>query len=221
MIPNGKIFGRFLGIAAVLVLLSAAAAACSEASSSFGRPYTGRSLTIRVMDIERLPVLQYSNYYSDGRVGHHRLAPSEKGMELVLIRLQIANFNATNHLLTIDRQGAELRDFGQGTYFPVEVAVQGESWVRTEDGWVWAGNDDLPAPLEAQMSAEVPNPSNWDPRNVRRIDVGSPEGQGFLVGDFELPQGFSIDGWMVFEAPRGTKFRHIRWQAGDTLTIPL
>jgi len=221
MISAGRIFSKFLGFAAVAVLLSGLVAACSEASSSFGRPYSGRSLTIRVLEKKELPVLQYTNHYGDHGVGHHRVVPSQEGMELVLIRLQIANLNSTNHLLTIDRQGAELRDFGQGTYFPVNVAIQGESWAKSGDTWAWADNQNLPGPLVAVPGADTPNPPNWDPRNVRLIDVGAPEGKGFLVGDFELPQGFSIEGWILFEAPRGTKFRHIRWQAGDTITIPL
>ena len=221
MIHTGWIWGKLLGAGVVVVLLAGAAAACSEASSAFGRPYTGRSLTLRVLDIQRLPVLQYSNQYPGNIVGHHRIVPSKKEMELVVIRLEVSNRDATNHLVTIDRQGAELRDFGQGIYFPVDVSARGESWVRSDDRWVWAGNEDLPGPLEALEAGGVPNPPNWDPRNVRLIDVSAPEGQGFLAGDFELPQGFAIDGWMLFEAPRGTKFRHIRWQAGDTITIPL
>jgi hypothetical protein len=217
----GKLPGRLLVIAAVVALLSGSAAACSEASSSFGRPYTGRSLSIRVMDSQRLPVLQYSNYYPGGGVGHHRVVPTQEGMELMLIRLQISNPNATNHLINIDQEAAELRDIGQGTYLPVDVASQGESWAKSESGWDWADNLNLPGPLEALPGVDTPNPPQWDPRNVRAIDVGVPEGQGFLAGEFELPKGFSIDGWILFEAPRGTEFRHIRWQAGDTITIPL
>ena len=41
----------------------------------------------------------------------------------------------------------------------------------------------------------------------------------FITGPFELQNGFGIDGWMVFEAPKGTKFRSIMWRAGDTITI--
>ena len=41
----------------------------------------------------------------------------------------------------------------------------------------------------------------------------------FITGPFELQQDMGIDGWMVFEAPIGTKFRSIRWQAGDAITI--
>ena len=41
----------------------------------------------------------------------------------------------------------------------------------------------------------------------------------FITGPFELQQDMGIDGWMVFEAPEGTKFRSMRWQAGDAITI--
>lgn len=41
----------------------------------------------------------------------------------------------------------------------------------------------------------------------------------FLEGSFELPRGTAIDGWMVFEVPKGTKIRDLRWRAGDSITI--
>ncbi len=42
----------------------------------------------------------------------------------------------------------------------------------------------------------------------------------FITGPFELLKDMGIDGWVVFEAPKGTKFRLIRWRAGDSITIP-
>jgi plastocyanin len=39
----------------------------------------------------------------------------------------------------------------------------------------------------------------------------------FLNGSFELVQGHGVDGFIVFEAPKGTEFRDIRWQAGDSI----
>ena len=36
---------------------------------------------------------------------------------------------------------------------------------------------------------------------------------------FELRKGFGVDGWLVFEAPVGTKFYEFRWRAGDSLSI--
>ena len=41
----------------------------------------------------------------------------------------------------------------------------------------------------------------------------------FITGPFELQKDMGIDGWMVFEAPKGTKFRSMRWRAGDSVTI--
>ena len=41
----------------------------------------------------------------------------------------------------------------------------------------------------------------------------------FLTGPFELLRGEGIDGWMVFEVPKDTKFRYFRWRASDSITI--
>lgn len=41
----------------------------------------------------------------------------------------------------------------------------------------------------------------------------------FVWGPFELEKDMGIDGWMVFEAPKDTRFREFRWRAGDSLTI--
>ena len=222
----GNMSGKVFGVVAVALLLAGILAACSDTPQSFGRPYRGRSLDVSVVDLKRLPVLQYSNQYTGAGVTHHRVAPTQEGYELVLVRLQVANYTATSHLVNIDGQAAELRPFqaGQQPYLPVDVAKQGESWSRDESGWDWFWNENLPTELNDVVGQDVPNPPNWDPRDVRVIEIGvagTPAGQGFLAGAYELQQGFGIDGWMVFEAPMGTKLRHIRWQAGDTITIPL
>jgi plastocyanin len=41
----------------------------------------------------------------------------------------------------------------------------------------------------------------------------------FINGSFALGRGMGIDGWVVFEAPEGTKFRDLRWLAGDSITV--
>ena len=41
----------------------------------------------------------------------------------------------------------------------------------------------------------------------------------FLEGSFDLPKGFSLDGWMVFDIPEGTKIKNLRWRAGDSITV--
>ncbi len=41
----------------------------------------------------------------------------------------------------------------------------------------------------------------------------------FIDGSFELLRDTGIDGWVVFEAPKGTEFRDLRWRAGDSITV--
>ena len=41
----------------------------------------------------------------------------------------------------------------------------------------------------------------------------------FLEGSFDLPKGFSLDGWMIFDVPEGTEIKSLRWRAGDSITI--
>ena len=41
----------------------------------------------------------------------------------------------------------------------------------------------------------------------------------FIQGSFALEQGHGLDGYVVFEAPKGTEFRDMRWRAGDSITF--
>jgi hypothetical protein len=41
----------------------------------------------------------------------------------------------------------------------------------------------------------------------------------FIQGHMELKKDCGVDGWMVFEAPKGTKLREFRWRASDSLSI--
>ena len=198
-------------------------AACSGTPSSFGRAHRGRSLDVTVFALDRMPELRYTNSYPAGNVDHHRLMPAGEGKELVLVRLQIANHTATSHIVDVNAQAAELQDFFQGRYLPVDVMAQGQSWAKSADTWDWVDNDSLTNLLEQTQGSGIPNPPSWEQGSVRMIEVGAggtPPGQGFLVGSFKLDKGFSVDGWMVFETPIGTEFRALRWKAGDSLTIP-
>ena len=198
-------------------------AACSDTPSSFGKAFRGRSLDVTVFAMDRLPELRYTNSYPDGAVDHHRLVPSQKDMELVAIRLQVANHTAASHIIDVNDQAAELNDFFQGKYFLVDVMKRGQSCAKSDGTWRWVDNDSLINLAEQVQGAEIPDPPDWDQRTGRQIEVGvdgTPPGQGFLVGSFKLDRGFSVDGWIVFEIPIGTEFRVLRWRAGDSLTIP-
>jgi hypothetical protein len=60
----------------------------------------------------------------------------------------------------------------------------------------------------ASRVQEVPDPPGREGRSII-----------FITGPLELPMNTGVDGWMVFEAPKGTKIRELRWLAGDSLHI--
>ena len=176
---------------ALFFLLVLGLGACSEVSPVFGQYFRGRTLDISIVSLERVDQLLYATIDPD-EVGHHwRIGPSEEELELVLVRLKVENHTATSAIVNVDEQAAELRDFFQGKYFPINVNERVE---------------------------EVSAPSNpADERSMvflwnKTLENGRTEA-------FELLKDYGIDGWMVFEAPKGTKFRELRWRAGDTLRI--
>ncbi len=184
----------------VLLLLFVAAlgvAGCSETSPNIGQFFKGRTLHVSVAAMDRLPELRYSVAQSDGGLTHLRIAPSEETMELVVLRVRVQNHTATSAVFTVDKEGAQLRDFDSTRYFPLDV---GES---------------------AEEVAAPPGPKS----EFRKVLELTPDGtfdtnRGFIRGAIKLERGTGLDGWMVFEAPKETRFRDFRWSAGDSVTIP-
>ena len=190
---TGKRQSLFLTLVSLAIL---ALVGCSDASPAFGQFFSGRTLVISVVGIERVPELRYTVETGEQTVTYVRLAPSQEGLELVVVRLKVQNHTATSALLDIDRQGAELRDFLSNKYFPIDVGALGQ---------------------------EVDSPPDRGGRSAQVLEL-QPDGtfapsKGFIRGPVELKRGMGLDGWMVFEAPPDTKFREFKWRAGDNLTI--
>ncbi len=262
-----------IAVLAVLLLV-----ACSDTSTSFGRFSKGRTLPLSVVEIKREPEVRYATIDPEGVTRHYRLVPAEEDLELVLVRLKVQNHTATSAIFTVDRQGAELRDFFRGTYQPVDVTnrvfqdMRGQSsaTVHVKSGQCfdpkrlnitsgttvnWVNDDEVDhfvrlgavagRPETAEPSSLNPGesfsftfeePGEWDYRcgdseiteGTASILVEEETGKQvvdeqsivFITGPFELLKDMGIDGWVVFEAPKGTKFRLIRWRAGDSITIP-
>ena len=206
------------------ILIILLVSACSDTSSNFPIARAGSVLSITVVDLERLPELRYSNTFQGRVVNHFRLPTTQEGSELVLLRIRVANHTAISAIVSVDEQAAQLGDFFDGLYLPLDIAGNGESWIQSDTGWGWVSNSDaIQAPIFGEQE-EVPDPPGWGNGPVRLIELqagaSAPPGQGFLAGSFQLAKGFSIDGWMVFEAPEGTEFSEFRWRAGDSITIP-
>ena len=190
-----------LVLCTALVFLSWAWAACSETSPSFGRYYQGRTLALSVVTIERVPELRYSTMAQAQAARHYRLIPAEKNFEVVLVRLKVENHTATSAIVNVEGQTVELRDFFRGQYYPVNVSLR-EQGGRVEE------------------VKDPPGKTGWSVKVIETTADGrTPPGQGFIHGAFELQKDMGVDGWMVFEAPKGTRFRELRWAAGDTVYI--
>lgn len=189
----GKRKTLFLALASLAIL---ALSGCSDASPAFGQFFSGRTLVISVVGIDRMSELRYTAVIEDDVPTYVRVVPSQEGFELVVVHLKVQNHTATSAILNVDRQAAELRDILSNKYFPIDVGVLGK---------------------------QVDSPPVKGGRSEQVLEL-EPDGtfaatKGFIRGPVELKRGMGLDGWMVFEAPPDTKFREFKWRAGDNLTI--
>ncbi len=185
-----------LGFYPLVLLIVLVLGACSEASPVFGQYFRGRVLDLSVVTLERTPELLYSTVDSVRGTRHYRVSPSAEDLELVLVRLKVENHTATSAIVDINAQAAELRGLEKDTLERIRLR-----------------------PLNVnELVEEVSAPEN--PGAERSIvflwnatqEDGSTEA-------FNLPKDFGLEGWLVFEAPKDTKFLELRWRAGDSLTI--
>ena len=199
----------------IVCLLMLVVSACSDVSSALGQRYRGKTLDVVIMNIERANEVAFPVTYRTGGVKtpsrcdptssdaseidqtlteetkHWQITPSSSELELVLLKLKVENHTATFAVVNIDERSAELRDFVQGKYFPINVN---------------------------ETMIEVGEPENpYDERSMVFLwNKLSPSGEGRAV---ELRRGCGLEGWLLFEAPIDTKFREFKWVAGDSLTI--
>ena len=204
-----------LTLALLAIFLAIVALACSSQSPNIGKYYKGRILHVSVADLERTNELRWTTSTRAPRQGvsdedFYRLVPESSDNELVLLRVKVENHTATRAIVNIDREAAQLRDFLQGRYYPIDVSE------RAQDASVPESADDrcnVPV-IPDDHTACVK--FLWNPV----YEETQPDGQTQLVERAqELPNGTGLDGWLVFEVPKETQFRSFRWSSGDTVTI--
>lgn len=197
---------RFLLIAPLLVALALALGGCAETSSAFGKYYRGKILDVNVVTMERMAELRYRTVDAEQQAHHYRVTPSAEDMELVLLRVKVENHTATSAIVNVDEQAAELLDFLQGRYHPIDVNGRVEEVSAPEN----PGNERLAA-------CPMPERPTGGPLTICFLWNQTFEDDSNTA--FELQKDYGIDGWLVFEVPKDTKFRELRWRAGDSLTI--
>ena len=206
---------RWLALAVLAMFLCIIALACSSQSPNIGKYYKGRILHVSVADLERADELRWTTSTRAPRQGaadedFFRLAPESPENELILLRVKVENHTATRAIVNIDRDAAQLRDFLQGRYHPIDVSE------RAQDA-------DVPESADDRCNVPViPDDHTacvkflWNPT----YQETQPDGKVELVERAqELPNGTGLDGWLVFEVPKDTQFRSFRWSSGDTVTI--
>ena len=194
-IPIGIMHGalpRFLASRRfILALLLGMALSLSIAACSDVSPAFGQYHMGRILHLNVVKLDRAPELLYMHGTKHFRIRPSDENLELVLIRVKVENHTATSAIINIDSQAAEIRDFFRGKYFPINPNDRAE---------------EVDAPV---------NPA--DERSL--VFLWNPTSLDGATKAFELAKGNGIDGWMIFEAPKDTKFREFRWRAGDTLSI--
>ena len=189
--------------------------ACSSQSPKIGIYHKGRVLHVNVaamLTVDEVKWTTSTRLPKPGATGEQffRLQPTSEENEFVLMRVKVENHTATSVLVNINEQSAQLRDFLQGRYFPLDVEP-----IAQEVGVPETPRDRCNFPADPQ-SPEVCAKFLWNERVEEEQDGG---GVKVVVRAQELPKGHGLDGWMIFEVPKDTAMRTFRWSAGDSVTI--
>ncbi len=284
--PNSRKIALTLISTFLLGLFLAAIVTCTAESANLGQWKKGRTLHFSVVSVQRTPELRYltcdvlagsspPSCDPNGLERRWSISSSSPGMELVLVRAKVQNHTAVSAFINVDRTGAELRDFANGSYRPLlvndnawrDLRGEPEALVRMNQGQCFDGGRSL---VDAGSTVRWQSESeeaqflefdNWTLGSTQgeraeiapggylnstfdepgkytytcgdseasdfpaELWVASPGAESefierriqFLQGSFELLRGQGLDGYLVFEAPVGTVFRDIRWQAGDSI----
>ena len=147
--------------------------------------------TTLIISVQDIKRVQEIRYRGSNDL-HYLVSPSDPENQMVALLLNIHNQDAARVLITVDESAAELRGEGfNDRYGVVDVTPENQRNVRVVD--------------ETHPSEDV----------IMPFIAGSIENDG-VPG---LPRGHSVEGWVVFEVPKGIKLTTLRWAAGDTVFI--
>lgn len=190
-----------------LLLVLAGVVACNEVSPNLNKYHRGRTLDLAVVTIDRVPELRYSTIQqapqplpADSPCASQLPAPEPSTTPLEVGKVQ-------HWRLTPSEKDWEL----------LLVRIKLENHTATS---VIVNVDEDAAELR-DFASTIYRPLNVAQRVQESADPPGPQGRSmvFIRGPMELRKDCGVDGWMVFEAPKGTKLREFRWRASDSLSI--
>ncbi len=194
-------------LVACLLLFLVGVVACTEVSPNLNKYYQGRTLVVNIVTIDRVPDLRYSTIQQpaptlppDAPCASQTPAPSADQPVIEPGKVQ-------HWRLTPSGQKLEL----------VLVRLKLENHTATS---VIVNVDEDAAELR-DFASTIYRPLNVTQRVQETTEPPGPQGRSlvFVQGSMELKKDCGVDGWMVFEAPKDTKFREFRWRASDSLSI--
>ena len=175
-----------------ILLMPLSLMACSEdpVAATFGIAFRGRILDVTLFDKVNLPEIVYEE--DDGT--YAVISPSNPLNELVVFHARVDNFGATLVQLDIESEPPVLR-----TTDDLSVAS-----VNTKNAKIESDREHY---LEYRQTL---------------IDLGIkvPPGGLFIRGLHEVKQDFGLEGWVVFDMPKGSTLKDLKWSAGgDAIRI--
>lgn len=180
---------------------------------AIGKYFKGHTLHVSIADLARSDELRWTaSYRNDLDEPLYKLETASDENELVLLRVKVENHTADSVTINIDDRSAEVHDALQGRYSPIDV-----------------GERAVPADATGDPSYRCNIPVNPDsPIDCVKFlwntshETITPSGTVKIVQRAQvLLKGTGLDGWMVFEVPKGTNLCSFRWFASDTITIDL
>ncbi len=199
-----------LGCLLMLALAACAQAsskACVNASPKWNQYHRGRTLDLAVVTIECSPELRYSTIQQApqtppaGSPCASQVSAASSDAPVVEVgKVQHWRLTPSDPALQLVLVRVKLENH---TATSVIVNVDGDAAeLRDFASTVY------PPVIVSQRVQETAEPPGREGRSLV-----------FVQGTMELKKDCGVDGWMVFEAPKGTKFREMRWRASDSLSI--
>lgn len=191
--PQNRIKGLpvlFLLLGILLMPLSLIACSEDPVASTFGITFRGRILDVTLYDKVNLPEIVYKE--DDGT--YSVIKPSSPLNELVVFHARVDNFGATVVQMDIDSEPPVLR-----TADGVSIAAVNTSNMRVES-----------------------NKQHYLEYRQMLTDLGVrvPTAGLFIRSLHEVEQDFGLEGWLVFDVPKGATLKDLKWSAGgDAIRI--
>ena len=165
-------------------------AACSDEPVVFGITFQGRILNVTLFEMFTLPEI----VYLEEDETFNLIKPSAPDNELVVFHGRVDNFGATRVQMDIDSEPPVLRTTDDVRYTALNTS-------------------DVGVPTDQQRHVEYLQ---------MLVDQGieQPQSGLFIRGLHEVQKDFGLEGWVVFEVPKGSKVKDFRWEAGgDAIRI--